>query len=682
MSLARSLKDGLQFHAQVIKSGFTPTVFTSNQLIHLYSKNGLIREAYRLFDEMPERNVYSWNTVINAYIKAQNLSNAQNLFDAVPEKDSVTYNSLISGYANRDGFEDRAVRLFLQMQNDCDGVRRDEFTLTTMLNLTAKLSALSWGQQLHSFMLKTANDLSGFAVSSLIDMYSKSGSFPDAWTVFERGSSSAVDLVSKNAMVAACCREGKLDLAQNLFWSKHQMNDSVSWNTMIAGFAQNGQEEKAIEMFKCMAVEGFSWNEHSFASVLSAFSSLKALKMGKEIHSWVVKKGIDSNPFISSGIVDLYSKCGNMNYAEFVYLKMKVENSFAVTSMIVGYAAEGNMAEARRLFDSLADKNSVVWTAMISGYVKTQQSDDAFELFRQFMERDARDYDALLFINLLGACTTQAIVDPGKQIHAYIMKVGIEIDEKVVTAVVDMYCKCGSIGYAERIFQNLASRDLILHNVMIAGYAHHGYEYEALQLFEEMVKRGLQPDAVTFVAILSACRHSGLVEVGENYFSSMTEDYSILPERDHYACMIDLYGRANQLEKATVFMDKIPMELDAIILGTFINACKMNRNVKLANDAEEKLLKIEGDNGARYVQLAGAYASEGRWDEMGRIMKKMRGKELRKHTGCSWLQVGNRRHTFISNDRSHSETEAVHAMLDCLIQELVASIHDEEELSQ
>lgn len=682
MSLARSLKDGLQFHAQVIKSGFTPTVFTSNQLIHLYSKNGLIREAYRLFDEMPERNVYSWNTVINAYIKAQNLSNAQNLFDAVPEKDSVTYNSLISGYANRDGFEDRAVRLFLQMQNDCDGVRRDEFTLTTMLNLTAKLSALSWGQQLHSFMLKTANDLSGFAVSSLIDMYAKSGSFPDAWTVFERGSSSAVDLVSKNAMVAACCREGKLDLAQNLFWSKHQMNDSVSWNTMIAGFAQNGQEEKAIEMFKCMAVEGFSWNEHSFASVLSAFSSLKALKMGKEIHSWVVKKGIDSNPFISSGIVDLYSKCGNMNYAEFVYLKMKVENSFAVTSMIVGYAAEGNMAEARRLFDSLADKNSVVWTAMISGYVKTQQSDDAFELFRQFMERDVRDYDALLFINLLGACTTQAIVDPGKQIHAYIMKVGIEIDEKVVTAVVDMYCKCGSIGYAERIFQNLASRDLILHNVMIAGYAHHGYEYEALQLFEEMVKRGLQPDAVTFVAILSACRHSGLVEVGENYFSSMTEDYSILPERDHYACMIDLYGRANQLEKATVFMDKIPMELDAIILGTFINACKMNRNVKLANDAEEKLLKIEGDNGARYVQLAGVYASEGRWDEMGRIMKKMRGKELRKHTGCSWLQVGNRRHTFISNDRSHSETEAVHAMLDCLIQELVASIHDEEELSQ
>ncbi|XP_071935467.1 putative pentatricopeptide repeat-containing protein At3g18840 [Coffea arabica] len=682
MSLARSLKDGLQFHAQVIKSGFTPTVFTSNQLIHLYSKNGLIREAYRLFDEMPERNVYSWNTVINAYIKAQNLSNAQNLFDAVPEKDSVTYNSLISGYANRDGFEDRAVRLFLQMQNDCDGVRRDEFTLTTMLNLTAKLSALSWGQQLHSFMLKTANDLSGFAVSSLIDMYSKSGSFPDAWTVFERGSSSAVDLVSKNAMVAACCREGKLDLAQNLFWSKHEMNDNVSWNTMIAGFAQNGQEEKAIEMFKCMAVEGFSWNEHSFASVLSAFSSLKALKMGKEIHSWVLKKGIDSNPFISSGIVDLYSKCGNMNYAEFVYLKMKVENSFAVTSMIVGYAAEGNMAEARRLFDSLADKNSVVWTAMISGYVKTQQSDDAFELFRQFMERDVRDYDALLFINLLGACTTQAIVDPGKQIHAYIMKVGIEIDEKVVTAVVDMYCKCGSIGYAERIFQNLASRDLILHNVMIAGYAHHGYEYEALQLFEEMVKRGLQPDAVTFVAILSACRHSGLVEVGENYFSSMTEDYSILPERDHYACMIDLYGRANQLEKATVFMDKIPMELDAIILGTFINACKMNRNVKLANDAEEKLLKIEGDNGARYVQLAGVYASEGRWDEMGRIMKKMRGKELRKHAGCSWLQVGNRRHTFISNDRSHSETEAVHAMLDCLIQELEASIHEEEELSQ
>lgn len=672
--LARSLRDALQFRAQAIKSGFTLTIFTTNQLIHLLSEHGLIQEAHNLFDEMPERNVYSWNAIVNAYIKAENLFKAQALFDAAPEKDSVTYNSLISCYANWGGYEDRAVKLFVEMQNDCDEVRIDEFTLTTMLNLTAKLSYVSWGQQLHSFMMKSANNLSEFAVSSLIDMYSKCGSFRDAWRVFDGGGCRVVDLVSKNAMVAACCREGEMELARNLFWSKPEMNDNVSWNTMISGFAQNGHEEKAIEMFKCMAEEGFNWNEHTLASVLSACSSLESLKMGKEIHSWVLKKGMDSNPFISSGIVDLYSKCGSMIYAESANAKIKLKNSFAVTSMIVGYAAIGNMSEARRLFDSLSEKNSVVWSAMISGYVKIQQSDGVLELFSQLMEKDAKDYDALLFVNLLGACTAHAIVDPGKQIHAYMMRIGIEMGEKVVTALVDMYSKCGNISYAERVFQRLESRDLVLYNVMIAGYAHHRYEYEALRLFEEMLEKGLRPDAVTFVAILSACRHSGLVELGEGYFSSMTEDYSIVPESDHYACMIDLYGRANQLEKAVAFMEKIPIELDAVVLGTFMNACKLNRNVELAKGAEEKLLKIEGDNGARYVQLASVYASEGKWDEMGRIMKKMRGKEVKKLAGCSRVHVGNRLHTFTSSDRSHTETEAVYAMLNCLIQELEDNI--------
>ncbi|KAL3515194.1 hypothetical protein ACH5RR_022096 [Cinchona calisaya] len=683
MLLTRSLNYELQSHARAIKSGFTQAIFYSNQLIHLFSKYGFVPEAHKLFDEMPQRNIYSWNAILNAYIKAQNLSKAQSLFDAAPERDSVTYNSLISGYANRDGFEGRALRLFLEMQHDGDGSLVDEVTLTTMLNLTAKLSFLSWGQQLHSLMTKTANDLSGFAVSSLIDMYSKCGSFRDAWAVFDGGGFRLVDLVSKNAMVAACCREGELELAQNIFWGKPEMNDNVSWNSMIAGFVQNGHDKKAIEMFKRMAEEGFNWDEHTLASVLGACSSLKSSKMGKEIHSWVLKKGMDSNQFISSGIVDLYSKCGNMIYAESVYSKIKVENSFAITSMIVAYAAQGNMAEARRLFDSFADKNSVVWTAMISGYVKNQQSDEAFELFSHFVESDARDYDALLFLNMLGACTTQAIVDPGKQIHAYMMKIGIQMDDKVVvTALVDMYSKCGNIIYANRIFQGLTSRDLVLYNVMIAGYAHHGYAYKAIQLFEEMIKRGLRPVAVTFVAILSACRHSGLVEEGEKYFASMTEDYSVLPERDHYACMIDLYGRANQLEKAVTFMENIPMELDAIILGTFINACKMNRNVDLAKGAEEKLLKIEGDTGARYVQLAGVYASEGKWDDMGRVMKKMRGKEVKKLAGCSWVHVGNRCHTFNSSDRSHSETEAVYAMLNCLIQEIEDYTCNDEELGQ
>ncbi|XP_019165540.1 PREDICTED: putative pentatricopeptide repeat-containing protein At3g18840 [Ipomoea nil] len=667
----RSLIDGLKSYAHKVKSGFTLSIFTTNQLIHLCSKYGLIREAQNLFEEMSERNVFTWNAIINAQVKAQNFVRARELFDAAPQKDSVTYNSMLSGYVNCNGHENQAVEVFVAMQYDSGKARIDEFTLTSMLGLTVKLGVLAYGKQLHSYMLKTGNDISSFAVSSLIDMYSKCGSFQDAWRVFSVCDCQAVDLVSKNALVAACLREGQLEIAQKIFWSNPELNDAISWNTMISGYAHNGYEKEAIQLFKLMAEEGLSWNEHSYASVLSACASLKNLKLGKEVHAWVLKKGAVLNPFISSGIVDVYCKCGNMKYAESVHETIEGQNPFSVTSLIVGYSAEANMLAARRLFDSLAEKNPVVWTAIMSGYLKSQQCEEVFQLFKELREKGVRVVpDVLILVSLLGACAMHATLDPGKQTHAYLLRTGTMMDEKLANALVDMYSKCGSISYAESIFQQFESKDSILYNTMIAGYAHHGYENETLLLFREMKDRGFQPDAVTFLAILSMCRHRGLIKIGEEFFYSMTKDYNISPDIDHYSCMIDLYGRGNQLEKAVDIMENIPSEPDAVVLGAFVNACKMNGNAELAKTAEEALLRIEGENGARYVQLASIYASDGKWSEMGRIMKMMRGKDVKKLVGCSWVHVGNKVHTFTSADRSHSEKEAIYFTLGCLIQEL------------
>ncbi|THG02677.1 putative pentatricopeptide repeat-containing protein At3g18840 [Camellia sinensis] len=666
----RSLKEGLKFHGRAMKAGFTPTIFTSNQLITLYSKHGLIEDAQKLFDEMLERNVFSWNAIIWAHIQTQNLSHAQSLFESTPEKDSVTYNSMLSGFVKTDGYETHALELFLKMQSTRDWVKIDDFTLTTMLNLTAKLCVPLLGRQLQSFMVKTGNDSNGFAMSALIDMYSKCGCFEEVCRVFDGDSGVVVDLVSKNVMVAACCREGELEMARNLFWTRPELNDTVSWNTLISGYAQNGYEEEAIKMFYCMLTNGFQRNEHTFASVLSACSSLKHLKLCKEVHAWVLKDGMSSNPFISSGIVDVYCKCGNMKYAESVHAAIGMENSFSITSLIVGYSSQGHMVEARRLFDSFSEKNCVVWTAMFSGYVKSHQCEAVFGLLSEFKAKESTVPDALILISVLGACAMQAAVDPGKQIHAYILRTGTEMDKKLVSAMVDMYSKCGNINYAQKMFERAIFRDTILYNVMIAGYAHHGYENEAIQLFEEMLERGFTPDEVTFLALLSACRHCGLVEIGEKYFHSMTEDYAITPEIDHYACMIDLYGRANQVEKAVGFMRRIPIERDAVLMGTFLNVCKINKNVELAREAEEELLRIGGDSGARYVQLANVYAAEGNWVEMGRIRKKMRGKEVKKPTGCSWVYIENKVHIFTSGDRCHSQTEAIYSILVCLASEL------------
>nr|AYM00649.1 pentatricopeptide repeat protein [Salvia miltiorrhiza] len=714
----RSLKEGLKFHAHAVKSGFLPRTVTANQLIDFYSKHSLTRDSHKLFDEMPDRNVFSWNTIISAYIRSRNLTKAKELFDSSPLKDSVTYNLVISGYARSDGCESNAIELFIQMQLDEDGARNDEFTLTTMLNLVAKLRVLRYGVQVHGFMVKSGNDRSGFALSSLIDMYSKCGSFWDAcrymckrivetniirihetiqlfefesynfkyeYQILNRNTESSkiicfvynpcrvvdgrgggegmVDCVVKNALVAACCRERELETAKEIFLSDPELNDEVSWNTMIAGFAQNGREEEAVELFKCMALEGYRWNEHTFGSLLAACSALKSLKLGKEVHARVLKDGMYLNPFISSGIVDIYSKCGDMRSADRVVRATGMSNVFAVTSMIVGYAARGEMREALRLFDSAVERNFVMWTAVISGYVRLQRCEDAFALFRVYAAEEAAGLDGVILVSMLGACAVLAGVDPGKQIHGYMLRAGVSVDEKAMSALIDMYSKCGLLLYAERLFERVGIRDTIMYNVMIAGFAHHGFEHKAIHLFEEMVGRGLRPDGVTFIALLSACRHCGLVEAGERYFVCMSRDYGIEPEMDHYACMVDLYGRANEVEKAVAFMEKMPIEPDGVVLSAFLNACRGSRSVELARVAEEKVAEIGGDEGSRYFQVASAYAWGGEWGEKGRVMRRMRGKEVKKVAGCSWIQLGGGVHSFRSGDRSHAQAEAVYSML-------------------
>ncbi|GFQ00956.1 putative pentatricopeptide repeat-containing protein at3g18840 [Phtheirospermum japonicum] len=666
----RSLKDGLKLQAHAIKSGLSPTIVATNQLINLYSKHGLTDDARQLFDEMSDRNVFSWNTTINAYIKSRDFSKAKHLFDSSPYKDSVTYNSLISGYARSNGHETEAIKLFTQMQFENDPARIDEFTLTTMLNLFAKIKALHYGTQVHSFMVKGGNNLSGFALSSLIDMYSKCGSFSDAYKVVNGcDGTGLVDLVVKNALIAACSREGELETALGIFLTNPELNDNVSWNTMISGYAQNGFGLESVDLFKRMGDEGYFWDEHTFASLLTACSVLKSLRLGKEVHARVLKDGFCSNPFISSGVVDIYCKCGDMRHAESVYETVRMDNAFAVTTMIVGYSARGDVSEARRLFDSLAEKNFVVWTSIISGYMKLQKYEDAFALFREYVgSKETKIPDAVILISVIGACAVRADVEPGKQIHAYILRKGTKTDEKAISALIDMYSKCGFILYARRIFLSMDVKDAVIYNVMISGCAHHGYEYEAIMYFEEMIgRKKLRPDAVTFIALLSACRHRGLVEAGENYFLSMRKDYGITPEIDHYACMVDLYGRSNKLEKAVAFMEKMPFEPDPIMLSAFLNACRANSNIELARMAEKKLMGIGGDDGARYFQLASVYALGEKWDEMGRVMRTMRGMEVKKAAGCSWVRVGNGVHSFISGDRSHSKAEAIYCVLGCLI---------------
>ncbi|KAI4382557.1 hypothetical protein MLD38_008508 [Melastoma candidum] len=657
-------RDALKYHAKSKKLGFTPTIFTFNSLIRVYSQNGLLSYAHKLFDEIPCRNVYSWNAIISAYVKSQDFTMARALFDAASSRDLVTYNTMLAGFIGVDGYEGDALELFRDMQSaDVEvGTGFDGFTFTAMLNLVAKLGVRSFGVQLHGYMVRTGNDRDVYVLSSLIDMYSKCGAFGDAYKMFlELGSD--VDSASKNAMVAACCREGYLEAAVEIFEREPELNDVISWNTMISGYSQNGKEAESLDLFVKMRERGIGWNEHTFTSVLSSCAGLKNLRQGKEVHVMVLKNGLVSNPFVKSAVVDVYCKCGSMKYAEVVYAAIEGENSFATTSMIVGYSCQGDMLKARMLFDSLTEKNSITWTSLFSGYVKSQQCESVFELFNVYRGNKSLVLDVPAIISVLSACSVQAALDPGKQLHAYVVRAGIKMDEILISSFIDMYSKSGNLSYAEKMYQKLGERDTVVYNIMIAGYANHGHENRAIQTYNEMLEKGLKPDAATFIALLSACRHCGLVELGENYFLSMTEDFDIIPETDHFTCMIDLYGRANQLEKAVSFLRKIPFDLDAAMLGAFLNACKLSKNLEFARKAAEALLRIQEGNGSRYVQLANLYAAEENWAEMRRVRERMKDQEAKKFAGCSWLYAGAEVHAFSSGGLMHPKAEAINSVL-------------------
>ncbi|RID63294.1 hypothetical protein BRARA_E02311 [Brassica rapa] len=661
-----SVKHGFLHHTRSIKAGLALTTVSSNHLVNIYSRNGLLQEARKVFDEMPDRNVYSWNAMISSYVKSNDLKEANKLFRTVNSKrDLVTYNTLLSGFAKTDGCESEAIEMFGEMRRkEEDGNWVDDFTLTIMLKLSAKLTNAFYGEQLHGVMVKTGNDASKFAVSSLVHMYSKCGKFKEVCNVFDGSCVEVIDGVAKNAMVAAYCREGDIDRSLSIFWRNPELNNTVSWNTLIWGYAENGFEEEALKMAVSMEESGLKWDEHTTAAVLNVVSSLKSLKIGKEVHGRVVKIGSYSNKFISNGIVDVYCKCGDMKYAESVHLLYGFGDLYSTSSMIVGYSSQGKMVEARRLFDSLFDKNLVLWNAMFLGYLKVCQPDYVLELAREFIAKEDKVTDSSVMVSILGACSLQASIEPGKEIHCHSLRSGTLMDKKLVTAFVDMYSKCGNVEYAAKVFGSSFERDTVMYNAMLSGYAHHGHDAKAFKLFEDMTEAGLKPDEITFIALLSACRHSGLVLEGEKYFKSMTEVCNISPEVGHYTCMIDLYGKTNRLDEAIELMKGIDeSEEDAVILGAFLNACNLNKSTELVKEVEEKLLDIDGCNGSRYIHLANSYASSGRWDEMRQIRNRMRGKELGKFYGCSWAYIDNQLHMFRSSDSSHFRTEAIYSML-------------------
>ncbi|KAB1996925.1 hypothetical protein ES319_D13G265000v1 [Gossypium barbadense] len=468
---------------------------------------------------------------------------------------------------------------------------------------------------------------------------------------------------------------GQLSNARKLF-DKIPKRDIHRWISIIRAYTRRGYYQEAIGVFTEMQTEGLGINKYLIPSVLKACGHVLDQETGKKIHCLCVKKSFESDAFITSSLIDMYSKCGQVEKAKKVFDGMFVKDLVALNAVVSGYARMGIVEEGlslveemkligvkpdvvtwntliagfskkgdhlsvSKVFESMLDNgiepDVVSWTSVISGLVQNFQYDEAFDTFKKMMKQGLYPSSATIS-SLFPACMNTVNLKHGKEVHGYATVIGVVDDVYVKSALVDMYAKGGFISEAQTLFYKMSETSIVTWNSMIFGYANHGYCEEAIQLFEQMEKEGKKPDYMTFIAVLSACSHAGLIELGKSLFNSIQEKYEISLRVEHYACLVDLLGRAGKLDEAYDVIKTMPMEPDLFVWGALLGACRNHENIGLAELAAKHLRELEPGSKGNNLLLANLYADIGSWGNVEKIKTMMKKKRLRKFLGCSWIE--------------------------------------------
>eukprot|EP01018_Ginkgo_biloba_P033989 Gb_34779 [translate_table: standard] len=575
-----------------------------------------------------KRDIFIWNRLVDTYAKCGSLPYARHVFDKMFARDLISWNTMIGGYAKYGRIED-AYQLFEKMPE------RDVVSWNAVIAGYARRGHEEEAVELFNRMQLAGMKSDNFTFACILSacatlLFLEYGRLLHGH-ITKAGFESDVFVASGLVDMYAKC--GSMDDADQLF-EKMPERDGVAWNSIIAGHARNAHYKEALNLFQQMQKAGVKQDRFSFASILGSCASLPNVEQGKQIHAHIIKTGFESELFTGSAVVDMYAKCGSIE-------------------------------DAGRMFNQMLQRDLVSWTAMIGGCAKNGCSEEAIKLFCQ-MQWSCIKPNNFTFGSVLSACANLAALEQGKQIHAHIIRTGFESNVFAGSAVVDMYAKCGSIEDARQLFDHVPERDLVSWNGMIAGYAQNGYGKQALLLFEQMLQASTKPNQVTFVGVLSACSHAGLVDEGYYYFNSMSQDHSINAGAEHYACMVDILGRAGCLDEAENLINHMPFEPDALVWGALLAACRIHGNMDIGKRAAECLFELEPQNSSTYVLLSNIYAAAGRWDDAAKVRKMMKVRGVIKKPGCTWIEVKNRVHSFVAEDRSHPQTEEIYATLERL----------------
>ncbi|CAN1252273.1 Pentatricopeptide repeat-containing protein At2g27610 [Linum perenne] len=439
------------------------------------------------------------------------------------------------------------------------------------------------------------------------------------------------NVVSWTSLLTGYAQTGMIDNARAVF-DRIIDRTPVSWNSMVAGYVTNGLYSEAVEMFQLMRLAGVKPTNLTYAALIKLCTLVKDLAFVQELHCLVVKSGFELDQNVGTALLDAY----------------------------IGL---GEIEEASKVFERISKKDIVAWSAMVAGYAQGGDTEGAVKTFVE-MAKHGVEPNEYTFSSVVNACTAaMAPVQQGMQIHAWSIKSRRNDALCVCSALVTMYAKTGDIESANEVFRRQRERDLVSWNSMISGYAQHGDVEKALEVFKEMQILGMEMDGVTFISVISACTHGGLIDEGRRYFDEMVKEHRIEPTMEHYSCLVDLYGRAGQLEKAMEVINSMPFPPSATVWRTILGASRVHRNLELGELAAEKLIELQPGDSAAYVLLANMHAVAGNWKERTRVRKLMDVRNVKKEAGYSWIEVKNKTYSFLAADSSHPMSNQIYAKL-------------------
>ncbi|KAL0454951.1 UNVERIFIED_CONTAM: putative pentatricopeptide repeat-containing protein [Sesamum latifolium] len=554
-----------------------------------------------------ENEIMIINALLSFYLRIGRIREAESLFGRMKLRDLVSWNTIIAGYAS-NGQWWKSLEAFREFVNK-RMIGLDAVTLISILPVCTQLYNLQVGKMIHGYVLRhqALHDDASIG-NALINFYAK-----------------------------CCCMAAAFHT-----FSLIPQKDLISWNTMLDAFGVNLLEKQFSDLLSRMFVGGMKPDAVTILTVVQFCASLSRIKNVKEAHGFSLRSNLllsDGEPTLGNALLDAYAKSGNMEYASKMFENLSGKrNVVTCNSMISGYLTYGSYYDANIIFERMSERDLTSWNLMVRGYAQNECPTEALNLFHELQSHGIRP-DAMTIMSILPVCGQMASVHFLRQCHGYAVRACFE-DAHLKAALLDGYSKCGSISTAYKLYQSTLQKDLVVFTAMIGGFAMHGMGKEGIRVFDYMLECGIKPDHVVITAVLSACRHAGLINEGLMVFSSIDQVHHMNPSIEQYACVVDLLGRGGRINEAFFFINQMPIAANSNIWGALLGACKTHHDVDMGNVVADHLLKIETGDIGNYIVLSNLYAADARWDGVSEMRRLMKLRDLKKPAGCSWIEVG------------------------------------------